>query len=127
MSCMSFRPTKEVGVHRKILVSIRKGTKFFSFNAPGFSNLNIYRMTKINNIFPLDISTLHLNKLNFPFTVTSIGGCKDYRERCPEYAAYPGYCQYTRQFMILNCPWSCDFCGKLLVCCCEYVELYLKC
>ncbi|CAB3981709.1 Hypothetical predicted protein [Paramuricea clavata] len=37
-------------------------------------------------------------------------GCQDYREQCAEYAAYPGYCQYTRAFMLSNCPWSCRFC-----------------
>ncbi|XP_028394100.1 uncharacterized protein LOC114518322 [Dendronephthya gigantea] len=41
---------------------------------------------------------------------TSIHGCRDFREECSRFAGYPGYCQYTRYFMLIHCPYSCRFC-----------------
>ena len=57
------------------------------------------------------ISTTEKSLVGGP-PITSIAGCRDYREQCPEYAAYTGYCQYTKKFMVLYCPWSCQFCGN---------------
>ncbi|CAB3986581.1 Hypothetical predicted protein [Paramuricea clavata] len=36
--------------------------------------------------------------------------CYDKRKECAKFAKYPGYCFYTRKFMIKNCPKSCGFC-----------------
>ena len=49
----------------------------------------------------------------FIFQRFFISGCKDRQKECARFARYPGYCEYTRTFMLQNCPKSCGFCdGK---------------
>ncbi|KAK3882486.1 hypothetical protein Pcinc_013129 [Petrolisthes cinctipes] len=38
-----------------------------------------------------------------------LGSCEDHTPQCPRYAE-AGYCNTRRQFMLLNCPVSCDAC-----------------
>ncbi|XP_046850248.1 flocculation protein FLO11-like isoform X2 [Xenia sp. Carnegie-2017] len=42
--------------------------------------------------------------------------CYDKRTKCATFAKYDGYCEYSRDFMSINCPKSCGFCdGKTTV------------
>ncbi|XP_028393641.1 mucin-5AC-like [Dendronephthya gigantea] len=45
-------------------------------------------------------------------SIIVVKDCVDKRKECAKFAAYPGYCDYSREFMLEHCAKSCGFCTE---------------